>query len=36
MDTENDIATLIELLKMSAERWPRLVLESGPGGVFPE
>jgi hypothetical protein len=30
MNTENDIAALIELLKMSDERWPQSGPESGP------
>jgi hypothetical protein len=33
MNTENDIAALIELLKMSDERWPQSARESGPGAV---
>jgi hypothetical protein len=31
MNTENDIAALIELLKMSDERWPQSGPESGSG-----
>lgn len=35
MNTENDIAALIELLKMSDERWPQSGRESGSGVVSP-
>jgi hypothetical protein len=35
MNTENDIAALIELLKMSDERWPQSGPESGSGVVSP-
>jgi hypothetical protein len=35
MNTENDIAALIELLKMSDERWPQSGRGSGSGAVSP-
>ena len=35
MNTENDIAALIELLKMSDERWPQSGPEFGSGVVSP-
>jgi hypothetical protein len=35
MNTENDIAALIELLKMSDERWPQSGRESGSDVVSP-
>ena len=33
MNIDNDIAALIELLRMSDERWPQSGLESGRGGA---